>query len=81
MFLSISQIEISRHTAAKKQGRKGNTNFIVSSESQTAEPHEIIHAPISQITVETKRKKGKRENRISFVLHTQKESMKEILSL
>lgn len=55
MFLSISQIE-KAGTLQEKQGRKGNTNFIMFSESQTVEPHMIIHAAISQIMVEKVRK-------------------------
>lgn len=45
------------------------------SESQTVEPHMIVHAAISQITVK-KRKRKKKENQIPFVLPTQKEPHK-----
>lgn len=74
MFLSISQIERQAH-CRKKQGRKGNTNFIIMFwDSQTVEPHMIIHAAISQIMV----KKGREEkkNQIPFGLFTQKEPHK-----
>lgn len=43
---------------SKKQGRKGNTNFIMLTKSQTVEPHVIkIHAAISQITDFLKKEK------------------------
>lgn len=49
---------------SKKQGRKGNTNFIMLSKSQTVEPHVIkIHAAISQMTDFLKRKKKKLRER------------------
>lgn len=46
------------------------------SESQTVEPHVIIHAAVSQITVEKIKKEKKKENLIPFVLQTQKEPHK-----
>lgn len=62
---------------SKKQGRKGNTNFIMLTKSQTVEPHVIkIHAAISQIRDFLKKRKENYEKENLIPLATQKEPQK-----
>lgn len=67
---------------SKKQGRKGNTNFIMLTKSQTVEPHVIkIHAAISQITDFLKKRKENYEKENLIPLGLKRNLRKEILSL